>query len=321
MSKGIDVSSFQNNIDWNKVKNAGIDFAIIRSSWYKDGVDTTFEQNYGSAKTVGMSVGAYHFFYAVNMEEALAEADHLLQVIKGKQFEYPIYLDVESNNYQNNIDKETLTDMAVAFLNKVESAGYYVGIYSNLAFFSERLDDDKLQRFCHWVAQYNSRCDYTRAYQIWQNSSSGVIDGITGNVDTDICTVDYPTIIKNSKLNGCSSASVQTVQSVSNINKVTPQVTTYTVQSGDNLSKIASKFNTTWQALAQLNGLSNPNLIYTGQVLKINSTVTQATTYTVKAGDTLSAIANKYNTTYQAIAAKNGISNPNKIYPGQVLKI
>ena len=99
--------------------------------------------------------------------------------------------------------------------------------------------------------------------------------------------------------------------------------TTYTVKSGDTLSGIASKYGTTYQELARINNIENPNLIYPGQVLKIScSEQTQAVqTYTVKSGDTLSVIASKYGTTYQELAKKNGIKNPNLIYPGQVIKI
>lgn len=99
--------------------------------------------------------------------------------------------------------------------------------------------------------------------------------------------------------------------------------TTYTVKSGDTLSGIANKYGTTYQELARINNIENPNLIYPGQVLKINGTDTNVATktYTVKAGDTLSGIANKYGTTYQELAKKNGIANPNLIYPGQIIKI
>lgn len=101
-----------------------------------------------------------------------------------------------------------------------------------------------------------------------------------------------------------------------------PAVGTYTVQSGDTLSSIAAKFGTNYQALASLNGISNPNLIYVGQVLRVNgSASTGSVYYTVRAGDSLSAIASRYGTSYQSIAALNGLSNPNLIYAGQTLKI
>lgn len=101
-----------------------------------------------------------------------------------------------------------------------------------------------------------------------------------------------------------------------------PATSTYTVQSGDTLSSIAAKFGTNYQALASLNGISNPNLIYVGQALRVNGSASASSVYyTVRAGDNLSAIASRYGTSYQSIAALNGLSNPNLIYAGQTLKI
>ncbi|QIM45651.1 LysM peptidoglycan-binding domain-containing protein [Streptococcus ruminicola] len=110
--------------------------------------------------------------------------------------------------------------------------------------------------------------------------------------------------------------------SVSSVPAQAPATGTYTVQSGDTLSGIAAKFGTSYQALASLNGLSNPNLIYVGQTLRVNGSAnTGSVYYTVRAGDNLSAIASRYGTSYQAIAALNGLANPNLIYAGQTLKI
>ncbi|EME3566943.1 LysM peptidoglycan-binding domain-containing protein [Enterococcus faecium] len=98
-----------------------------------------------------------------------------------------------------------------------------------------------------------------------------------------------------------------------------PSTTTYIVQYGETLSSIATQYGTTYQALASLNGLSNPNMIYAGQVLKVSGAVSTTRTYTVQYGDNLSSIAIKLGTTYQSLAQRNGLSNPNLIYPGQVL--
>ena len=110
--------------------------------------------------------------------------------------------------------------------------------------------------------------------------------------------------------------------SVSSAPIQTPATNTYTVHSGDTLSSIASKFGTSYQALASLNGISNPNLIYVGQVLRVNGSASNSSVYyTVRAGDNLSAIASRYGTSYQSIASLNGLSNPNLIYAGQTLRI
>ena len=136
--------------------------------------------------------------------------------------------------------------------------------------------------------------------------------------------INSPYIIYVGQVLTIPGGSNQTTTSSSTTSNTT---TTYTVKSGDTLSGIASKFGTTYQKIAADNGISNPNVIYPGQVLKINGSNATSTvkntekTYTVKSGDTLSGIAAKYGTTYQEIAKKNGITNPNIIYPGQVLKI
>ncbi|MCO4532330.1 LysM domain protein [Streptococcus infantarius subsp. infantarius] len=110
--------------------------------------------------------------------------------------------------------------------------------------------------------------------------------------------------------------------SVSSAPAQTPAVGTYTVQSGDTLSSIAAKFGTSYQTLASLNGISNPNLIFAGQTLRVNGSASAGSVYyTVRAGDNLSAIASRYGTSYQSIVALNGLANPNLIYAGQTLKI
>ena len=115
------------------------------------------------------------------------------------------------------------------------------------------------------------------------------------------------------------------VEIISVANTQAPQTTTastYTVQSGDTLSSIASKFGTSYQTLASLNGISNPNLIYVGQVLQVTGSASNSSVYyTVRAGDNLSSIASRYGTSYQSIASLNGLANPNLIYAGQTLKI
>lgn len=157
---------------------------------------------------------------------------------------------------------------------------------------------------------------------MWQNSSSGNIGGM--RIDTNYAYKDYPTIIKNAGLNGyAKNNNTETPKETSQPSTPQTTETTYTVVAGDTLSGIASRCGTTYQELARINNISNPNIIYVGQVIKINGTsnATNYQTYTVKKGDTLSAIAKKYGTTYQKIASDNGIENPNLIYPGQKLTI
>lgn len=214
-----------------------------------------------------------------------------------------------------NLGKDKLTNICIAFNTIIEQDGRWAGVYANLNWFNNYLNKDEIKRrYTCWIAHYKAGTDcYKGEYDIWQNSSSGKISGISGNVDTNYMYRDLVAEMAN--------RTATTV--VKPVEQVQAQ-STYTVKSGDTLSGIAQKFGTTYQYLAQINNIANPNLIRVGQVLKVNGTaqtVANNRTYTVKSGDTLSAIAKKYNTTYQEIARKNNISNPNLIYPGQVLKI
>jgi GH25 family lysozyme M1 (1,4-beta-N-acetylmuramidase) len=276
MYKGIDISQFQTNIDWYNVRNSGVQFVILRAGYGKTAKDPMFENHYAGAKSVGLKVGAYHFFYARSMADAEKEAGNFLACLAGKQFEFPVFLDTEYSNYQGWIDKKTLTDMCIAFLEKLEKACYFAGIYANLDWFRNRLDDERLRSYVHWVAQYHSVCNYSGPYGLWQKSDRGQIAGIPGNVDLDEAYEDYEPIIRNAGLNGFAQGGppvqpeqpVQPVQpEPDKVNKETKE--TYIVRVGDTLSAIASRYGTTWQDLARKNNITDPNKIYPGQVLKI----------------------------------------------------
>lgn len=209
--------------------------------------------------------------------------------------------------------KDKLTNICIAFNTIMEQNGFWAGVYANLNWFNNYLNKNELKRrYTCWIAHYKAGTDcYKGEYDIWQNSSSGKINGISGNVDTNYMYRDLIGSIAN--------------KTVSNVVKPVEQVqNTYTVKSGDTLSGIAQKFGTTYQHLAQINNIKNPNLIHVGQVLKINGTaqtVVNSRTYTVKSGDTLSGIGARVGVKWQNIANKNGIKPPYVIYPGQVLKI
>ena len=202
-TKGIDVSKWQGNIDWTKVKSAGIEFAMLRGGFGKTAsqIDSKFEQNYRNAKAVGMPVGVYHYSYAKTVEDAKREAQFCLSYLKGKSFEYPIAFDIEDNS-QANLGKSTLTAIAKAFCEEVEKAGYYVCIYANLDWLKNRLDMVALSNYDVWVAQWASKCTYGGVYGMWQYSDKGSVNGISGNVDMDEAYKNYPNIMKTNGLNG-----------------------------------------------------------------------------------------------------------------------
>lgn len=201
MYNGIDISEHQGIIDWS---NLNTDFVILRAGYGKveSQKDKMFEANYNGAKAKGIPVGVYWYSYATNPDEARKEADVFLSVISGKAFEYPVFYDVEEQR-QFALGKETVSAIIKAFLEKVEAAGYWVGLYMSASPLSSYVTGDIKKRYTIWVANYGvSRPSYAGSYGIWQYSSSGMIGGITGNVDLDYSYVDYPTQIKAKGLNG-----------------------------------------------------------------------------------------------------------------------
>lgn len=257
MIKGIDVSTFQGNIDFKKVKKSGIDFVIIRAGYGREvsQKDAKFEQNYKNAKAAGLKVGAYWYSYADSVEDAKREAKVCAEVIKGKQFEYPIYFDLEEKS-QFDMGKEFCSNLVKAFCNALEKAGYWAGLYCSKYYLNNYVTDEVAKRYAVWVAQYNDECTYKKPYGMWQYSSEGKVNGISGNVDMDYAYVDYPKLIKAKGLNGLKKSAKT-------------NVTTYTVKSGDCLSLIAERYGTTVDSLVKKNNIENPNLIYVGQKLII----------------------------------------------------
>lgn len=208
MKKGIDVSRFQKEINWAAVKQSGIEFAIIKAGGSDAGfyTDSMFERNYAGAKAVGMPVGAYYYVgpNCTSREDGIADAKRFLEIIKGKQFGYPVYIDVEESA---PAAKTGATDACIGFCQTMEQAGYYCGIYaSDISGFVDRLDLSRLTQFDKWVARYGGKPTAVKTYGMWQCSSTGKIAGITDDVDLDECYMDYPDIIKRAGLNGFSAS-------------------------------------------------------------------------------------------------------------------
>ena len=200
--KGIDVSKWQGEINWSKVKNAGIQFAMIRATFgWGEYKDKCFEYNYKNAKEVGIAVGAYHYSYATTPEEAIKEADWCYSVIKGKKFEYPIAYDMEENKIAS-LGKEKVSAIAKAFCERMESYGYYVCIYANLYWLNNFFTDEIFQKYDIWLAQWTDKPTFKKPYGIWQKSSKGKVDGIDTNVDLNESYKNYPSIMKYNGLNG-----------------------------------------------------------------------------------------------------------------------
>jgi GH25 family lysozyme M1 (1,4-beta-N-acetylmuramidase) len=182
----IDVSYCQTGVDYNKVKNSGIDAVIIRAGFGKETYqkDSEFETHYKNAKKAGLAVGVYWYSYAYSVAEAKQEANVCLACIKGKTLELPVYYDLEESG-QTRLGMSALTNIAIAFCDAIKASGYRAGVYSNLNWLNNYLDYEKLRnKYSIWLAQWSS--SPSKACDIWQNADNGRINGINGNVDTDV---------------------------------------------------------------------------------------------------------------------------------------
>ena len=193
---GIDVSRYQGNIDWAAVKEAGVQFAMLRLGYrgYGSGalvMDTYFQQNIQGAQANGIEVGVYFFSQAITPEEGAEEARFCLNALKGYNITYPIVFDWEPYDSSleprtDGLDDKILTQCAVAFCEEVEAAGYQSMVYSNLTYFYLHFDLNQLVDYPLWLAQYNSRPSFYYHFDMWQYSGTGQVPGIDGNVDLNI---------------------------------------------------------------------------------------------------------------------------------------
>lgn len=201
---GIDVSTFQREIDWNTVKDSGVDFAVIRAGYGRElnQVDARFHENMQKAKDAGIDCGAYWYSYAVTPEQAVQEAETCYEIIKDYQFEYPIVFDIEDET-QKYLSTATISAIIESFCSTLESKGYYVSLYSYASFLNSKVYQSTLEKYDVWVAHYGvSSPSYTGNYGMWQYSSSGSVSGINGNVDMDYSYKNYPYLMSKYHLNG-----------------------------------------------------------------------------------------------------------------------
>ncbi len=196
---GIDVSYYQKEIDWEKVKADGVDFAMIRLGYRgsESGeiqMDSRFKENLKGARRAGLDVGVYFFSQAVSAEEAIEEARYVIRHIRGKGVHYPVAFDMEPVNGENDrisgLDQTERTQIADAFCKVIERNGYTPVIYGNPHWLQTRLEMGYLTGYDTWLAHYTSQTEYPYAFRIWQYSDRGRVDGIKGRVDLDIMLIE-----------------------------------------------------------------------------------------------------------------------------------
>lgn len=301
MKKGIDVSEHNGKIDWETVKNSGIEFVIIRLGWIGNKnnhtLDKKFLEYYNGAKSVGLKIGLYVFNYCNRINTVKSGAEWTINQIKNYNIELdkPIFIDMEDDTKQSPLlhtyGKDTLTNVAKEFCSYLEQNGKTAGVYANLDWFTNYLDINTLLAYKIWLAQWGN--DYSKNFRVdmWQYTSDGNIEGINGRVDLNYClncedngnitgllSLDEiaKKVIKGDYGNGeerkqkLTNAGYNYNEVQNKVNEILKATSVnYTVKSGDTLSEIALKYNTTVDNLVKLNNIKNKNLIYVGQVLKI----------------------------------------------------
>ena len=316
--KGLDISSYQQGINFNSIKSSGVDFLILRAGFTGWGTgisynkDKCFEDFYSKAKQRDINVGAYWYSCANTKEKGIAEARYMYEnCLKGKQFEYPVYIDVEDTHHQVN-NKRGVTDAIIGFCEYLENLGYYVGIYaSDISGFQDKMYLNELNAYDKWVARYGSEPKYVKQYGMWQSTSSGRINGYNGNLDCDIAYKDYSSIIKNIGLNGFSKSSTNNKQNINPLDNYSDEELATKVINGEfgNGDERKQKLGNRYQ---------NVQDIVNNKVCVTSSPVY----YKVVKGDNLTKIAKKYNTTINKIMGLNpSIENANKIYAGQTIRV
>lgn len=298
--QGIDVSIYQGEIDFARVRSAGIEAVYVRGSVGGSRTDERFAQNVQAAKAAGLSVGAYAYITARTPAQARAQAQRFAALLDGLSL--PLRPAADFN--VEGLSRAQANAVALAYLSELKAAtGVTPLLYTN-ASSAQNLWSEALTAYPLWVADYNKVSEPQvrgkwSGWAGWQHSNTGRVAGIQGDVDLDVFT-----------------------EAVFSANSETPPThRTYTVRRGDTLSSIARLFGVTPSSLARENALANPNLIYPGQVLILPDGAAGVRAITVDRGDTLSRLARRYGSTVSALARLNRIENVNRIFAGQTLLV
>lgn len=302
MKKGIDVSSHNGRLDWNKLKAQGVEFALIRIGYGSDSTtqdDSQAKYNMAECERLGIPYGVYLYSYAFRDFHVTSEIAHTLRMIKGHKPELGVFYDMEDadgykaragiNVYGSN---KLLTDFCIKFCEAIEDAGYKAGVYANLDYFKNVLDIKALDKWLIWLAQWQVsepaiKCD------IWQYTSDGAFNGVTGRFDmnylyTEVKQTETKPVLKSvdvvaqevidGKWGNGEERKAKLTAAGYNYSKVQARVNElmdkinedyYEVKKYDTLTSIAKKFNTTVDKLVKLNNIGNPNLIYAGDKLRV----------------------------------------------------
>lgn len=266
---GIDISTWQKPhlINYDLVASQ-IEFVVLRCGFTGSArksleIDAEFERHYSEFSKRNTPIGVYWYSRAVNYDEGVAEALKVLELIKNKKIEYPVFWDTEDNVYQGPASRQSVTNAAKGFCETIEKSGYFVSIYASTSWLNSQLDMDQLKQYDVWVAHYGVLSpSYRGRYGMWQYTDKGRLKGYSGNLDLNRSYRDYKAIISNAGLNHLKKPLLPS----------NPVYASYKVKKGDTLYQIARSLPITWPELYALNKEtigSNPDKIKVGMVLKV----------------------------------------------------
>lgn len=329
--KLIDVSTWNGNIDWDKVYKSGVRYAMIRSSFGVENpnqIDNKFVRNIENAIKAGVKCGIYHYSYAKSAAEAKKEADFCLKTIKNYEIDLPVAFDIEDSS-QTSLGKDTLTNIVIAFCDKIKSAGYTPMLYCNPSWLNSYLHKDKLiGKYDLWLAHWGVSSPAFKC-TIWQYSDSGIVSGISGNVDLNYIYKDYGSSSKPSK--PTSTKPTEKPDKATSTIKVGDKVTVKNpIIYGTN--KTFAVYEKQYDVIEIVGdraviGIGNQvtSAIAVSNISKVGNTTSTTKSdkiyYTVKSGDTLSYIAYRYSTTVDKLVSLNNIKNRDLIYVGQRIRV
>lgn len=344
--KVIDVSYHNGTIDWEKVKAAGIDGAILRCG-YGDNItsqdDEQWKRNADECTRLGIPFGTYLYSYAKSDAQAKSEAEHVLRLVKGYKLSYPVYYDLEEDGTESGA-----AGRMKIFADIIEKAGYWCGIYCNKSWWDNHLKSIG-DRYTKWIARYNNTLGMN-GVDMWQYSSSGTVSGISGKVDMNHCYRDFPKEITGSASSGGGSASSSASADSKTPSGSTLDLVYYVLKNGLNgdtrkkycgtrYSEVSNFinhiYNSSDQTLAKEvkdgkygnNPVRETVLTACGnrykkvQAIVNGKSTSSAVYYTIQSGDTLSGIASRYGTSVSQLQKWNNISNPNRIYAGTKIRV
>lgn len=269
--RGLNVSEFQNIIDWERVKSAGYQFAMLLAGHGLGILDRRFLQNASECNRIGLPVGAYWLCRAINPDAARQEADGCINAVSSCRLEYPVCYNIDqatisyAAQHGVTVTPSLATQFIQNFCDRVEELGYYAMFSCDQNFLHTYFPPEISKCYTFWYSCHSNTFDNTEC-SMWQYTDQGNVPGISGNVDLNLEFTDFPALIRRAGLNHLDG-SLPLPDAAQNF-------ITYVVQPEDTLSHIAERYGTTYEALADLNDIPAPDIIYAGQTIRIPETGT-----------------------------------------------